>query len=220
MSCYYRWCYLAVRAMGYKQFWLLFIHSTVMKFCGHPVWPSQGFGDNSEWQWMYCDCLNLNFSNLSVSSLSEVQYVVLQNVATMTIKRRVSHPHWFYLLLCFCLCGMLTTCLWSSCVCFTGHVWTIPEELLHSLHRPDPNKNPKGIFICSVYPAVRIFSGVCGDQWENGLLFCLLQLEVLTNLANETNISTILREFQVQWEGIFGTLIFFNHGIYNAIIFV
>lgn len=31
------------------------------------------------------------------------------------------------------------------------------------------------------------------------IFLCFLQLEVLTNLANETNISTILREFQVQW---------------------
>lgn len=33
---------------------------------------------------------------------SEVQYVVLQNVATMTIKRRVSFS---YSLVCVCVCG-------------------------------------------------------------------------------------------------------------------
>lgn len=32
--------------------------------------------------------------------------------------------------------------------------------------------------------------------------YCCLQLEVLTNLANETNISTILREFQVKLKNI------------------
>lgn len=40
---------------------------------------------------------SLIFINVSVSVSSEVQFVVLQNVATMTIKRRVSFTWWFFL---------------------------------------------------------------------------------------------------------------------------
>ncbi|TWW75770.1 AP-3 complex subunit beta-2 [Takifugu flavidus] len=72
-------------------------------------------------------------SLLSLSSCSEVQFVVLQNVATMTIKRR----------------GMFEPYL-------------------------------KSFYIRSTDPTQ----------------IKVLKLEVLTNLANETNISTILREFQ------------------------
>uniref|UniRef100_A0A3B4WDQ8 AP-3 complex subunit beta n=1 Tax=Seriola lalandi dorsalis TaxID=1841481 RepID=A0A3B4WDQ8_SERLL len=76
-------------------------------------------------------------------SHSEVQYVVLQNVATMTIKRRVSYTWWYF------LCGMFEPYL-------------------------------KSFYIRSTDPTQ----------------IKVLKLEVLTNLANETNISTILREFQ------------------------
>lgn len=40
-------------------------------------------------------------------------------------------------------------------------------------------------------------SGVPGTCLNLTVFLSFLQLEVLTNLANETNISTILREFQV-----------------------
>uniref|UniRef100_A0A8C7ZJS3 AP-3 complex subunit beta n=1 Tax=Oryzias sinensis TaxID=183150 RepID=A0A8C7ZJS3_9TELE len=72
-------------------------------------------------------------THVHVSCFSEVQYVVLQNVATMTIKRR----------------GMFEPYL-------------------------------KSFYIRSTDPTQ----------------IKILKLEVLTNLANETNISTILREFQ------------------------
>lgn len=42
---------------------------------------------------------------------------------------------------------------------------------------------------------------VCDHRWESPLSAPPPQLEVLTNLANETNIPTVLREFQVQTKG-------------------
>lgn len=50
-----------------------------------------------EGDWIHLFLLSPSISPVSLSPSSEVQYVVLQNVATMTIKRRVSYTWWYLL---------------------------------------------------------------------------------------------------------------------------
>lgn len=129
-------------------------------------------------------------------------------------------------------------CLNMLCVCVLGNVWAVPEEFLYPLHRPYADQDSQGehthateshltlksvsfnekLYVDILCHEIISLKNVASDilsvlklDWWFYLLL-LTQLEVLTNLANETNISTILREFQVSF------YMFCSYGLINNII--
>lgn len=61
-------------------------------------------------------------------------------------------------------------CFLLLSLCFAGDVWAVPEEFLHPLYRPNPDKSPKGYFLfyCLVCIFVLlIFSLILAlNQWK------------------------------------------------------